>query len=152
MQRGRLTAVITAALLGGVLLVACGDDTPACAATTPKPIDALRMPGAGPTYRPPPPRYTYKPPPAPRKQDTYRAPKTQPKPTSWKQYKPPHKWGQPYGKGRPVAPQPTVTHWHGGDYRTYPGYYGYYPVGVWPIGYGDTYGCRPLQEGQPEDD
>lgn len=143
MRRARLTL---AALLLGVGLVACGDDTPACAAPTPKPVDALRMPSAP---KPPPPAKppAYKPP-------AYKPPayRSTTRPTSWKQHQPPHTWGQPYGKGRPVPARPTVVVRHQHEYRTYPGYVGYYPIGVWPIGYGETYGCRPLQEGHPEDD
>lgn len=76
----RLVSIAAGVLLLGAVLVACGDDTPACAATTPTPFDALRMP-SGP-----------------------RPPAQPPKP-----YKPPHKWGQPYGKARPVPQQPVIV-------------------------------------------
>lgn len=156
----RWFARLAVVALLGAGLVACSGDRPACAAATPTPYPALRtqpVPDvAGYTSRPQP-KWTYKPPSTVRTrsrvQDTTRpapaAPKTT-KPTSWKAYTPPPRnWSQPYGKGRPVAPQPTVTYWHNAYYRTYPGYAGYYPPGVWPVGYGDTYGCQPIEEGAP---
>lgn len=149
-RRAGAVAVIPIAALVLWGVQGCSDDLPACAA---EPSPALRMlPQAPATSRPQQPRYTYKPPvQQPRKQDTIpAAPKT--KPTSWSQYKPPHTWGQPYGKGRPAAPQPTVIVRHQHEYRTYPGYPGYYPPGIYPYGYGNAYGCRPAQEGDPDDD
>ncbi|MEU4703344.1 hypothetical protein [Nonomuraea dietziae] len=52
--------------------------------------------------------------------------------------------------------QPKLTYRTGRDdkqYRQYPGYAGWYPVSVWPIGYGDAYGCTvPGQESDGIDD
>jgi hypothetical protein len=88
-----------------------------------------------------------------RPQDRVQQPKSKPSvPKSWGEYKPPHRWGDTYKPGKPAAPQPTVTRYRDHDVRVYPGFPGYYPVGVWPIGYGERYGCVPLQEGQPDDD
>lgn len=149
MRRGRLTSIVVGVVLIGAGFVACSDDQEACAARvtpTPTPFDALRMPSGPrppapakpPVYKPP----AYKPP-------AYRS--TTP-PKAWKDYQPPHTWGKPYGRGRPVPAQPTVTHWHGDDYRIYPDYPGYYRRGVWPVGYGEKFGCKPLQEGNPDHD
>lgn len=156
----RWFARLAAVSVLGASLVACSGDRPACAASTPSPTPALRTAPVAPdvagyTSRPQP-KWTYKPPSTRRTtsrvQDTKAAPaapKTT-KPTAWSAYKPPsHNWSQPYAKNKPTAPQPTVTYWHNSYYRTYPGYAGYYPPGVWPIGYGDTYGCQPIEEGAP---
>lgn len=138
-------------LVAAVVLVACDDDTPACAAP------AVGVPVAVTTYRPQP-RPTFRAPTQPRQSTrvTLNPPKagktTAPKPSSWKDVKqPPHTWGQPYGKGRPVPPQPTVTVHYGHDYRVYPGYAGYYAPGYFPPGYGARYGCT-ADEREPEDD
>lgn len=136
----RLAAV---GVLAAGLLTACSDDTPACAANNPKPPPAAKPPRVQPAQ----PRQPQRP------QDRVQQPKTTTSvPKSWGEYKPPHRWGDTYKPGKPAAPQPTVTRYLGGDYRVYPGYPGFYPVGVWPVGYGDAYGCHPLQEGRPVDD
>ncbi|MFG1977031.1 hypothetical protein ACGFJC_47530 [Nonomuraea fuscirosea] len=52
--------------------------------------------------------------------------------------------------------QPKPVYRTGKDhrqYRRYDGYSGWYPVGVWPYGYADQYGCTvPGQEGDGIDD
>lgn len=146
-----LAIPIAAVIVWGV--VSCSDDTPACAGGAPKPTPALRMQPLTEATSKPMPRYTYKPPvKKPADRPTLNPPKpAKTKPTAWSQYKPPHTWGQPYGKGRPVPPQPSVIHIHNHDYRTYPGYPGYYGPGIFPIGYGAQYGCRAPQEGPPDD-
>lgn len=133
-------------ILAGAL-VACGNDQPACAASVGTP--------------PKPPKVN---PPKPQQQRTTSkvqdrpktAPKTQkkaaPKPTNWSGYNDRVKqrnWSTPYRKGYPTAPQPIIIHQYGNDYRTYPGYYGYYPVGVWPVGYGAKFGCTSEREDTP---
>src|SRR4051794_35001807 len=61
-----------------------------------------------------------------------------PRPTSWSGYgeRTQRNWTKPYRTGYPVAPQPTIVHRPGGEYRVYPTYSGYYPPGTWPNGYG----------------
>lgn len=142
-------AAVTVLLAGSI--VACGDGTPACAATGPKP------PAPKP-YRPSKPsgqRTKSKVQDKPRT-STSRKPTTNPywksstKPTSWGGYNSGRNWKQPYRKGMPAAPQPVIVHVHNNDYRTYPGYSGYYPVGVWPMGYGARYGCSADKEADPQ--
>jgi hypothetical protein len=73
------------------------------------------------------------------------------KPTKWGDYKTDRNWSKPYRSGYPAAPQPVIIHQYGYDYRTYPGYYGWYPVGVYPVGYGAKYGCVADEEkNEPE--
>lgn len=141
----RLAAAVV--LIGGGI-VACSNGTPACAATGPKP------PAPKP-YRPSGQRTTSKVQDKPRT-NTSRKTTTNPnwksstKPTTWGGYNANRNWQQPYRKGMPVAPQPVIIHQYNHDYRTYPGYSGYYPVGVWPVGYGQRYGCSADREAAPE--
>lgn len=137
------------ALIAVVGVVACSDDQQACAASwgnAPKPPS-----------QPKPPKVN-QPKPGQQRTTSKVQDKTQPKattkPTSWSGYNDRvqnRKWDQPYRKGYPVAQQPVIINQYGHDYRTYPGYYGYYPIGVWPMGYGHTYGCVADQEGDPTD-
>jgi hypothetical protein len=137
-------AAVTVLIAGSI--VACGNGTPACAGTKPP---------APKPYRPSGQRTTSKVQDKP-KTSTSRKTTTNPnwksstKPTTWGGYNTGRNWKQPYRKGAPVAPQPVIIHQYGHDYRTYPGYYGYYPVGVWPIGYGDRYGCSADKEAAPQ--
>jgi hypothetical protein len=146
----RIVAVGLVAVAG---LVACSDDQQACAA------QGAPLPQAQQTYRPPAPR----PPKQPTQkrttskvQDKPRATtKIQPtqKPTSWSGYNDRVKkrnWSQPYRKGYAVPQQPVIVNYYGHDYRTYYGYPGYYPIGVWPMGYGAHYGCVADEESTPE--
>jgi hypothetical protein len=156
-----LARVLAVVLVGIGALVACGDDQQACAATMGNP-------------RPNPPKYN--PPPRPSGQRTSskvqdRTSKktttgtsngsskksTNPywrsssKPTTWGGYNTSSRnWSQPYRKNMPVAPQPVIVNYYGHDYRTYPMFPGYYPVGVWPVGYGAHYGCVAEREAEPE--
>jgi hypothetical protein len=141
-------AAVTVLIAGSI--VACGNGTPACAATSGKPAPK--------PYRPSKPsgqRTTSKVQDKPRI-GTSRKPTTNPywksstKPTTWGGYNTGRNWQQPYRKGMPPAPQPVIVHVHNHDYRTYPGYAGYYPVGIWPIGYGQRYGCSAEKEAAPE--
>ncbi|QNE18159.1 hypothetical protein F1D05_09970 [Kribbella qitaiheensis] len=76
--------------------------------------------------------------------------RTSSKPTTWGGYNTGGRnWSQPYRKNMPVVPQPVIVNYHGYDYRTYPNYPGYYPVGVWPVGYGAHYGCAADRESGP---
>ncbi|MET7335962.1 hypothetical protein [Nonomuraea sp. NPDC005650] len=67
---------------------------------------------------------------------------------------------QPYkpSTSRPlIRQQPKVTYRTGTDhqqYRHFDGFPGWYPVGVWPYGYADQYGCAVVsgQEGDGIDD
>jgi hypothetical protein len=151
-----LARVAAVAILAAAGLVACGDDQQACAAPAQFAVPAV--------YNPPKPQQKANPPkvnqPRPqsqrttsRVQDQPRANKTTTKPTTWAGYNDRVKqrnWSQPYRKDYPVAPQPVIINQYGHDYRTYPGYGGYYPIGVWPAGYGQRYGCVADQEGDGE--
>jgi len=133
------------ALVAG-LLVACGDQTPACAGTAPRP------PAPKP-YKPSRPggqRTTSKVQDKPKTKATNPNWKSSTKPTTWGGYSSNRNWQQPYRKGLPAAPQPVIIHQYGGDYRSYPGFVGYYPVGVWPVGYGARYGCSADKEADPQ--
>lgn len=136
----RFSAVL--ALTGG-LLVACGDDQPACAGTPPRP------PAPKP-YRPQQPNGQRT------RSKVQDKPKANPnwksgsKPSTWGGYNTGRNWQQPYRKNMPVPPQPIIIHQYGSDYRSYPGFVGYYPVGVWPVGYGARYGCVPEKESTPD--
>lgn len=139
-----IARIAAATILTTGLLVACSNGDPACAATLGNP--------------PKPPARPYKPsqPKPAQKRTTSKVQdqpkKAAPKPTNWGGYNDrvnERNWSQPYRKGMPVAPQPVIIHQYGNDYRTYPGYSGYYPVGIWPVGYGARYGCTPEREDTP---
>lgn len=159
----RLLAVV---LLGMLSLVACSDDQQACAATVTEPM----APTSQQTYKPPSTtrrnnqpgstRTTSKVQDKPRtgtnsgstgKRTTTIKPnwKSTAKPTTWGGYKQDRNWSKPYHSGYPVPQQPIIINQYGHDYRTYPGYIGYYPVGVWPMGYGTRYGCVAETEATP---
>jgi hypothetical protein len=148
-----IARIAAAIILTSGLLVACGNSSDACAA------QGAPLPQAQQTYRPPapkPPRQPTQKRTTSKVQDRTQPPKvqkkTQPKPTNWGGYNDrvnKRNWSQPYRKGLPVAPQPVIIHQYGNDYRTYPGYSGYYPVGIWPVGYGARYGCTPEREDTP---
>lgn len=137
-------------LLAVVGLVACSDDQQACAASMannpPKP-PAAKPPKANPP-KPGQQRTTS------RVQDKPRVDKkATTRPTAWSGYNDranKRNWTKPYRKGYPAAPQPVIINQYGHDYRTYPGYVGFYPVGVWPVGYGHQYGCSAEREADPE--
>lgn len=134
------------ALVAGSL-VACGNSSPVCAATGPKPPPAKPIKPQQPRQQ----RTTSKVQDRPNNQPKATK-KPAAKPTNWGGYNDrvaKRSWTSPYRKGYPTAPQPVIIHQHGSDYRTYPGYTGYYPVGVWPSGYGSKYGCSADQEGSP---
>lgn len=141
----RIGAVLT---LAGGLLVACGDDQPACAGSPPKPPAPKPYQPKQPNQQ----RTTSKVQDKPKVSSKTTNPnwKSTSKPTTWGGYKQDRNWQQPYRKNMPVAPQPIIIHQYGNDYRTYPGFGGYYPVGVWPVGYGARYGCVPEKESTPE--
>lgn len=156
----RLAAIVLVAV-GGV--VACSEDTPVCAApipaaNNPRPV---QPPKANPpkVNQPGQQRTTSKVQDKTQtgKQDkakttTNPAWKSSTKPTAWSGYNPNSRdWSKPYRKGHKPAPQPVIINQYGHDYRTYPGYGGYYPVGVWPIGYGATYGCVAEREDDAEE-
>lgn len=159
----RLTAVALVALGGAV---ACSEDTPACAATVAEPMN----PTSQQTYKPP---KVNPPPQKPAQQRTTSRVQDKPKttstttsgkktttikpnwkstskPTTWGGYKQDRNWNQPYRKNMPVPQQPVIVNVYNHDYRTYPGYAGYYPVGVWPVGYGAHYGCVAETEAPAE--
>lgn len=157
-----------AVLLFGVGLVACSsDDNPVCAATVLPTVNPPR-PQPRPNPRPAQQRTTSKVQDKPRgpsgttnkagkKQDKPKAITSNPawksgtKPTTWSGYNPNSRnWSQPYRKGYEAAPQPVIINNFGHDYRTYPYYPGFYPVGVWPVGYGARYGCVAEREATPE--
>ena len=141
----RVAAVALIALAG---VVACSDDQQACAAplgTAPRP-NPVRPPKANPPKQDTKPgqqRTTSK------VQDAPKAGKTTTKPKNWSGYDDRVKkrtWSKPYREGYPVPQQPVIINQYGHDYRSYPGYYGYYPIGVWPMGYGARYGCVSDEE------
>lgn len=136
-----LIRIIAMLALATGSLVACGSGIPACAATGPKP-QPIKPPAVKPNRpnvnQPTQKRTTSK------VQDRTRNQPTT-KPTRWSGYNTGRTWSTPYRKGYPVAPQPSLVN----DYRSYPGYPGLYPVGVWPSGYGNRYGCTPDREGGP---
>lgn len=141
----RLAAVV---LLGIGALVACSNDQQACAATGPKPPPAPKP------YRPAGGQRTTS-----KIQDKPRTTtgrsnnpywKSSSRPTTWDGYNSGSRnWSQPYRKNMPIPQQPVIIHVHNYEYRTYPGYSGYYPVGIWPIGYGQRYGCVADREADP---
>lgn len=145
----RLAAIVV--VIGGGI-VACGNDTPACAGTGPRPPaprpykPAQPKPGGQRTKS----KIQDKPHSSSKKTTTNPNWKSSTKPTTWGGYNTGRNWQQPYRKGMPTAPQPVIIHQYGSDYRTYPGYGGYYPVGVWPMGYGARYGCSADKEADPQ--
>lgn len=161
-----LARILAVAMLGGVALVACSDQQQACAASLSEPM----KPAAQQTSKPNPPkvnppktgRTTSKVQDKPKtgsgtnsggtKKTTTINPnwKSTSKPTTWGGYKQSRNWSQPYHSGYPAPQQPVIVHVHNYDYRTYPGYVGYYPVGVWPVGYGERYGCVADNESTPQ--
>lgn len=150
MSLARIARIAAATILTAGLLVACSDQTQACAATGPRPPapkpykPAQPKPGGQRTSS----KIQDKPRPA--KTTSHPNWKTTSKPTTWGGYNAGRNWQKPYRKGMPVAPQPVIVHHYGADYRTYPGYPGYYPAGVWPVGYGARYGCAADQEGEAQ--
>jgi hypothetical protein len=167
-----LAGVAAIVVIGGVAFVACSDDQQACAATIPasqaaEPMaptsQASSKPGG---TRPGSTRTTSKIQDKPGGTSTTRTTtgsgttrttttikpnwKSSTKPTTWDGYKQDRNWSQPYAKNKPVPQQPVIVHVYNHDYRTYPGYVGYYPVGVWPIGYGERYGCVAESESTPQ--
>lgn len=154
-----IARVAAVALIAGVALVACGSDQQACAAPMGNQLPMVAAPMGN---QPPPPKgNTQRNQPKPGTQRTTSRvqdkPRTTinpaPKPTSWAGYNDRVKqrnWSQPYRKGYSVPQQPVIVNYYGHDYRTYPGYPGYYPIGVWPMHYGHDYGCVADQEADPE--
>lgn len=142
------------ALIAGGALVACGNDQSACAAT----MGNQPPPPKSQTKVNPPKANTNQPKPGAQRttsrvQDQPRANKTTTKPTTWAGYNDRVKqrnWSKPYRKGYDVPQQPIIINQYGHDYRTYPGYVGYYPIGVWPVGYGQHYGCVAEREADPD--
>jgi hypothetical protein len=151
-MKRHLPRALTILLIGAGTLVACGNDQDACAASA----GNLPKPGARITQRPTTQRTTS------RIQDRPRTTTstsnksnktTQQRPTNWFGYNDrvkQHNWAKPYRKGYPVPQQPIIVNQYGHDYRTYPGYPGLYPVGVWPVGYGNEFGCSTEKEADPE--
>lgn len=150
-----IARILAVVLIGAGALVACSDDQQACAAT------------AGSLSKPSPPRpgsqrtsskvqdrpmkTSGSNPGSSKKATTNPYWRTSTKPSTWGGYNTGGRnWSQPYRKNMPLAPQPAIVNYYGRDYRSYPSYPGYYPVGVWPEGYGARYGCVADRESTPE--
>lgn len=148
-MKRHLARALTIMLIGAGTLVACGNDQDACAATAgnlPKPVSRT-------TQRPTTQRTTSKVQDRPKTATSTSNKTTQQRPTNWSGSKDrvkKHNWTKPYRQGYPVPQQPVTINQYGHDYRTYPGYPGIYPVGVWPVGYGHDFGCRADKEANPE--
>jgi len=146
-----LARAATLALFAATALVACSaaEDRPACAASVPPPA-----PGPGSGSKPGPGSGSSKTTSSntgTARTDTRPAPQktaTKPQQTSngtWQRQEP----------RRVYKPQPAkvyVTDLYGQRYAQYPGFPGYYVIGVYPLTYGDTYGCTPAQVGEPVQD
>ncbi|MFD7161354.1 hypothetical protein ACFV9C_42680 [Kribbella sp. NPDC059898] len=136
-------------LIGTGTLVACSNDDEACASQPltkpPGPSRTNNRPSSG--------RTTSKVQDRTNTNKSGKSGKATQRPTNWSGYNErvkQHNWSKPYRAGFPTPQQPVIIHQYGHDYRTYPGYGGYYPVGTWPIGYGERYGCRSEKESQPD--
>jgi hypothetical protein len=165
-----IARLLTIALFGVGIVACSSDDNPVCAAPLPAGVVGNpRPPAPRPAQqKPAQQRTTSKVQDKPRgpsgttngsgkKQDKPKAVTSNPawksgtKPTTWSGYNPNSRnWSTPYRKGYDPAPQPVIINNYGHDYRTYPGYIGYYPVGYWPMGYGAHYGCTAEREADPE--
>lgn len=165
-----IARLLTIALFGLGIVACSSDDNPVCAAEAP--AVAMGNPRPQPRSNPGKPagqRTTSKVQDKPRgpsgttngsgkKQDKPKAVTSNPawrsgtKPTTWSGYNPNSRnWSTPYRKGYDAAPQPVIiNNYYGHDYRTYPGYIGYYPVGYWPRGYGEHYDATGTKEAEPE--
>ncbi|WP_329431063.1 hypothetical protein OG339_48745 (plasmid) [Streptosporangium sp. NBC_01495] len=127
-------------LFATTALAACStmEDRPACAASFPPPGPGSSKTTSGNTTttrtdtRPAPPQKTA----------------TKPQQTSqgtWQRQEP----------RRVHKSQPTkvyFTNRYGRRYVQYPGYPGYYVIGVYPVTYGAAYGCTPAEVGEPVQD
>lgn len=139
----KIIACGVSTIMLAVFLAACADeDSVACAAPPPRPAPAAPRPAA-----------PKNPPPQPRRQvPQQQAPKVPAAPKA----KPVAPWGVgsyapkanvPARKGYPQQYKPETRI---DGYRHFPGYTGWYPIGVYPVGYVEYYGCTP--PGDQEDD
>lgn len=174
-----LARSLTVALIASATLVACSDDQPACAATAgPGPggsksgssssNSGSSRSGSGsgtgssisraqvnPQTAPPAPKPIVRPTTAPNVPTTRPTMPSVPtsRPNVWQTAKPTYPSAkqrqEPRRMYRPQPPKKYVP-WRNGQQRIqYPGYVGFYPVGIYPYGYGAAYGCTPAQEGEP---